>query len=543
MSLAWRDGQDIHGCFIVPVEPGKLFQAEGRALSWASLHQLLSAHPIVMHNSSFDYRVLFHHAGIRPPWRLHDTYYLAKLVGPQESLSLEALVTKYVEQPPQWWIDMKAQRGNMSKIPEQTQWAYGRQDAIYTLRLFEKLTDFYARQNQSASRYSRDVDFTRLVMGMIEKGVPIDQELARKRMTDFRVRMAKIVGELMPTKINNPNSVQQVSKWVANNLPGAASLPLTKGGKISVGEAALELFVDDPVVKLIIEYRQLDKGISSWLEPLMEMAKFDGKIHAMLDPFGTRSYRMSCDDINMQAVPMKQKSNAFGPRAFGAFHGIFRSDDPDEQLWAVDVKQAEFRMAAMLAKENGLAEIFHQGGDPYVIMAEKTWGDKTRRDDAKRAALSSIYEIGVASYAIKYKVSEKQAYSVLNGFRKSFPAIKNASNFYMDQVVKDKYVSIIDGRRRFFTQWEEAYKAFNQRVQGSVASAMEVTMLEFERIHPGRQVLQIHDSIELYLPRNEQARAPLVRDLQEAAAASIPQWAYQMTTPTIPWLLDVECWE
>jgi DNA polymerase-1 len=533
VSMAWKEADGIKSCYMVLEVEDQLFQPDGVILPNMIVSLVMANCRIVFHNMPFDYRVLYKAFGIEPAREMHDTMHLASIAEYQMSKSLENLYIKYLGEPPSWWVEVKHDRKNLSKMKESLVYEYAAFDAVATLMLFYVL---YPKRDKG---YDQDIQFSRLVMQLIQRGMPIDKQYILDKKQQFSTRMLAIQTELMKIGIKNPNSGDQVGKYVAT-IGGTAT---TKTGKMKVDEETLERFSTVRDVQLIIEYRQLSKAISSWFDDILEMAQDDGKVHAILNPFGTVSFRMSSSKINLQGIPMKTRKTAFGEKAFGNLNGMFISDRPGCKLWAIDIKQAEFRLACMLSRENTLATTFNTGSDPYTQMAIDTWQDMSRRQDAKRAALATIYETGIRTFAQTNKVSESEARAVLGAFREKYPNLKEASKFYEHKVIENSYVPLMDGRKRWFGPEDETYKAFNQRVQGSVAVAMWYIMLNVEKEFPGLMILQIHDSIILYLPDDEQQREVIITRIKEIIYNSVPEEIYNMVEPRVPFIADVELWQ
>lgn len=546
VSLAWRDTeQKLCGCFLRNnSDSRKTHQLsllgmgmEGEAIPDILIPDLIRQHSTLFINLPFDFRVLWKELQIEPGERMLDLSKIALGIEYHASLSLLSLYEKYVELAPAWVLEVKKNRANLHKLPPELVNQYAVWDAQATLLLYEKLQDKMVEC--LAKTLPQDLQFNKLVMDMIIRGVRVDQETLQVKKVEFTQRSYEIAKKLIGQGLKNPNSDQQVVKWLQNKGVDLGGLITTAKGQPSMAAEQLEALAD-PVVLPIIEYRQLIKGVSSWVDELSSLSSLDGKVHSRLDPFGTVSFRMSASDINMQAIPMKVKKKA---KAFGSFMGVFIADNPEEELWAFDIKQAEVRLAAMLAKEHRLAKVFSSGRDPYSQMSLQVWKNDKRRDDAKRAMLASIYEIGPNSFAMKNHVSKAQAESVLNSFRRAFPDLRNASRTWERFVDRSSYVPLISGRKRWFGPFEEHYKAFNQLVQGSLAEVMQTIMLRVERDLPGRLRLQIHDSIILPLPRDPVLREPLVSHVKEIVLTSVPAYVQAYLRPSIPLECDVERWQ
>ena len=546
-SLSWRDLENhLQSCYLVfeAIQPVVQMSIFGIGLETInSLHLLeglFKNNHLVFHSISFDYRFLFKDLGLAPPTYAFDISPLAKNLEYQPALSLVELYRRYVKRPiPEHILKTKSNRGGLHKQDIETQAIYARWDAEATLLVGEKLLGM-SQLMLETELVRHDAQFTNLVLKMIARGLPVDcAELTRRHIL-YEERLAYLVKELAETyKLSNVGSTAQVSDFLFSKQ-GLNPTRLTASGKGAVGAEDLEPYVKKhPAVPLIIEHRQLTKVIGTWLKPLEILSAGDNRAHCQLNPFGTLSFRMSCKNINLQAMPMKER----GERAFDSLHGIFKSENPDEQLWSLDLKQAEVRLGAMLAPDPALARVFSSGSDPYKAMSKEIWGTEDRRQEAKQATLAAIYEIGPASFSIRYKVSEDYAIKVLDDFRARFPGIKRASNWWKENVEQKGFVKLYTGRYRWFGEDEVPWKGFNQVLQGGVAEIMSAIMLEVEKVLPDRQLLQIHDNIILYLPKDEQARSEMVKTVEDIALNILPVDVMDHVKPRVPLLLDAEIWE
>lgn len=537
-SLAWHTGEEIKSCYIDLAKSqlglysgGKEIQNEGQLVK-----EIVMNNVTVWHSLPFDYRFLFKEYGMPAPWMAHDVVHMARCVGHSDSLSLVNLYLQYVKQPlPNWYLLTKQRRSSLKFLEPNEVARYGRADAYFTLQLFDALKGRIPNVFGDMNVYAKDIEFTRLVMDLIRRGISVNREwlLGRKKEASRRIMELEVKYPGI-----NLNSSQQVSKILLGM--GAPISKKTSTGAPSISQEVLEeLAVRYPFASEVLEYRGHIKAISSWVEPLLAYSKEDGKIHARLNPFGTVSFRMSCQDINLQGLPMHDRG-----RVSGSLQGAFRASKPNCSLWACDLKQAEVRLAAMLAKDTALIKVIREGQDPYTSMAVEVWGNATRRDDAKRATLASLYEIGTASFAKRYNLSLQAAGQILEEFRSRFPDIKRASKRFERFASQSGYVPLVYGHKRWFGPNDEFYKAFNQHVQGSLAELMERIMLQIEEILPGSLRLQIHDSVVLELSDDSKVLEEQKREISAIVQKAVPkemQYA-ESNDCSVPLLVDFEKW-
>jgi DNA polymerase-1 len=550
LSLAWRTDV-LHSCYLsLPLGQMGLFAMDGIVgrkdlLSWLNRR-------VVMHNHPFDFRYLWRDLGVQPFERLTDTMHLAKHVKPHENLDLVSLYKEHVGPASPEWLKMKQRRGSLGKLPADLVAPYARKGAEATYELYEIL-----RHKAATTPYVKlshwDEQFQKLIMELVVRGLPVDRDFCRMQIRVDRQMMMELNTGMIRHGLNNPMSPKDVRSFAAANgipLPNAKVKAGEKGHISTSEEDITKLSEQYPQLDGIVQYREYAKAISSWLEPLLALSEMDGHFHSELHPFGTKSFRMASRDINAQGMPLDAKDK----RAGGSMMGVFRSDNPEYELWALDLKQAEVRLAAILSGDERLQAQMATGDDPYVALAKGIWNDETKRSLAKRAMLSSIYEVGSKTFAMRYGGSEAEAKAVLDAFRNRYPQIKRHSKNQTSFVERNLFVPLITGRPRYY--WlgdstsgdkdggDRSYSAFNQEVQGSLAEIMHEVMLRYESAFPGQQLLQVHDSIVTLLPKDETKREEEIRAaghiVQEVCESLMPRYA---RNPVPPMLLDTKKWE
>lgn len=546
VSLAWHNGYEVQSCFLDMRERVQHQQNLFAANVYPDIDGWSVLHKIFLNNCHtmwvafpFDYRHLWNNFSLPVPSKPHDVQHIAKLTGFHPSLSLLELYRSLVEEPPDWVVDMKGKRANLTDMDPDQLAAYARWDAEATLVLARELLR-HMRSAVPSGLYDLDIAFTRLSQKMMVRGVPVRVDAVQRRKVEAEHRMFELQEVWSKRGLSDLSSLDKIAKWlVANQVDTSGAAMVPSGKRIQISNDALHNWSRTPgFEKLaeIVEFRELQKAIGSWYTKLLQLSNKDEAVHCELHPFGTRSFRMSAKDINLQGLPMEDRN-----RAFGSLSGCFgHHQDHDCELWSIDIKQAEIRMAAMLAQDVALGEAFASGIDVYVAMSQRIYGTPNRRNDAKRAALASIYEIGPATFAYKHQVTEEYARQVLDSFRAAYPNIKQASRHYESEATKTGHVRLISGRRRYFGPLDEMYKAFNQRVQGSVAELMETVMLEVEQNLPGSQLLQIHDSLVMSLSKDPGTRQEQITMVSDITRRSVPDWLRDPVD--VPMLVDAKPW-
>lgn len=507
-ALAWRDGRgEMKSVYLrAPIGQISIFDAtlsRGSIDIHSIIEDLYSTHSMVYHSEHFDHRAI-HRAlqgGPFPQHQTHDVLHIATLLAYQEEKNLRWLYKKYVGKDlPEGYSDMKGKRGKLKDIPLDRVSLYGRTDAVNTLELKEFI--YPKTYAQDEDLYDLERDYALLVMKMIRRGLKLDVDWCKGREAIFRERMVDIEEILYGMgQLRDIGSNHRVAAFLFKTLDlDSIFAPLTTltnstfpQGIPSVASDVLDKCIENhPAVRLILEWRQLRGAIGKWIGigGFRRHAQIDGYIHALLGPFGTISARMAASHPNVQAVPMEDRD-----AAFGSMQGIFIGDNIKESLWAVDYAQMETRLAAVMARDPKMIKVLNSEEDPYISMSQDMFATRTRRNDAKRGTLASIYGVGVETFATTWNLSEFESRDILGTFRLRYPRMESASILAETMAERDGCVRAYTGRPRWFGEMENKYKAFNQKVQTTVAEILKRAMLHIESALPGVLRLQMHDAV------------------------------------------------
>lgn len=479
---------------------------------------------VIMHNATFDLSFLLGaqvlvEDDIRG--KLFDTLLTARMTGPRESASLASLAVAYRVSNEQW-LSKKKLRSNMGRVPVDTMLAYNEEDSKITLLLGERLWE------EGVKIYSEDFllresDFCRLMASIRVRGKALDRDkisYLRERAATEKQHIYKDV--LFPRKIEGANDRDGLLRFLTEHH--ITGLNRTDKGNFSLDEESLIAALaeaHDPeantIIAAVLRARHLDKSLSTWIDGMMEHADGELRVHPNFTVAGAVSYRLTCSNPNLQAVPKEM-------------------DIWTPQLSA-DYSQAELRIASMYAQENGLARAFASGEDVHMTTAKTMFGktDKETRTLAKRTNFASIYGSGDKGLAENTGLSLERARELRLLHQKIYPALNQMSR-KAEQTWKSRgYVTLISGKRLYATKEDlefRAYKAFNQLIQGSVAEIIKEAMLALDSM--GIEINnQIHDSLEF---DPDVDKAEVLRIMQGV----VPDSIQSRTNPRIVMQVDAE---
>jgi DNA polymerase-1 len=284
----------------------------------------------------------------------------------------------------------------------------------------------------------------------------------------------------------------------------------TKTGQKSTNVSELEKIKDEhEIVPLILEYRELTKLLSTYVDLLPSFVKDDGKIHAHYIQTGAGTGRFACEDPNLQNLPVKSE---LGQKVRGAFIA-----SKGKVLLSCDYAQIDLRAAAILSHDEHLVDIFMKGIDVHTGTAARVFGvaesDVTpeMRRKAKAINFGILYGMGVTALKEGMGVERKEAQEFFDQYKATFVRLME----YLEEVKADAwkkgYTTTLLGRRTHvpllksplpFLRAQGERMAMNAPIQGTSADIVKLAMIdatEYIKSHAleGKVdlLLQIHDEL------------------------------------------------
>ena len=262
---------------------------------------------------------------------------------------------------------------------------------------------------------------------------------------------------------------------------GLKVLERTPGGKPKVSDKFLQV-TNHPVCGLIREFRQINKQLTSYYNAYERLCSGYGRLHASFKQHGTVTGRLSCADPNMQQIPRDSPVK-----------GLFKPE-PGYQLWEIDFKNIEMRLAAVYSQEPTLLQTFKEEGDVHQLTADLLG---ISRQHAKTINFLVIYGGGANALSNQLNLPAKECQVILSRFRQAYPklfAVAQACTSAAEQ--NGGWVRMWSDRRRHFMWSSEYHKAFNSIVQGGSFEIVKRSMLKLQEAKFDMRN-QVHDSVWL----------------------------------------------
>ncbi len=372
---------------------------------------------------------------------------------------------------------------------------------------------------------------------MEQAGVLVDQgalerfgETLQQRITALQAEIFALCGEEF-----NLNSTQQLGTVLFEHM-GLPPVKKTKTGYSTNAEVLEKLRPVHSVIDKILDYRQLTKLNSTYVEGLSKVIAEDGRIHTSFQNTVTATGRLSSTEPNLQNIPVRTELGAQIRTMFIARPGWVLVD--------ADYSQIELRLLAAIAEDERMIESFHAGEDIHTLTASQVFGVPVEevshelRRRAKAVNFGIVYGISGFSLAQDIGVTRKEAGAYIERYLATFSGVRNYMDSVKKQAKENGYASTVMGRRRWLPELQSTnfnLRAFGERValnmpiQGTAADVMKLAMigvskrLQAEGLQ-ARLILQVHDELIVECPEAEveRVRVLLVEEMEGAGSFAVP---------------------
>jgi DNA polymerase-1 len=384
-----------------------------------------------------------------------------------------------------------------------------------------------ARKTILAEIKKRDLDkiFTDIELPLIpitkamhDRGIKIDAKILKKLSQEYHADLDKIENQIwkLAGQKFNINSPRQLGAILFDTLGiKVKNQKKTGTGAKSTRESELEKMREaHPVIPFILEHRELQKLLSTYIDNIPDLLEVDGRLHSTFVQTGSATGRMSSQNPNLQNIPIKSERGRTIRKAFIADTGF--------KLAAFDYSQIELRIAAILSGDPGLIEIFKSGRDVHTevaalvfkVPAEKV--DKEMRRKAKVINFGILYGMGVNALRQNLSlpgqnVPREEAQTFYDEYFNTFTVLASYLNKVKAEAERKGYTETMFGRRRYFEglksklpyiRAQAERMAINAPIQGTEADIVKIAMIRVDEYvrstkqeNDVRLLLQVHDEL------------------------------------------------
>ena len=428
-------------------------------------------------------------------------------------------------------------KGVKIQIPEDEEvWNQHLAAKVYTIAVApEKLLKRLEENEQTHLYWEMELPVSDILARMEIQGIRVDKERLVEMGVEFEARLKEIEQEIyeLAGEEFNINSTKQLGVILFEKM-GLPVIKKTKTGYSTAVDVLEKLAHQAPIVELILEYRQLAKLNSTYVEGLQAYIQEDGKIHTRFVQNLTQTGRLSSVDPNLQNIPIRTQE---GRRIRYAF----LPEHDDWKILSSDYSQIELRVLAHIAGDKHMIEAFKNNVDIHTNTAMRVFGitnpdDVTSemRRQAKAVNFGIVYGISDYGLSQNLNISRKRAKEFIDRYLEEFQGVKD----FMESVVKEArekdYVETLFHRRRYLPDIHSSNfnlrsfaerTAMNSPIQGSAADILKMAMIELDREMRERKfkanlLLQVHDELIFEVPQDElESLQSLVEEVMENAVS------------------------
>jgi len=421
----------------------------------------------------------------------------------------------------------------MTEVPLEKLAAYSAEDALITWRLFEKLKPDLEAGHLKRVFYEIEMPLLPVLQQMEGRGIKIDQSALKKLSRQLKGELSRIQKRTYQAAGGqfNLNSPTQLKEVLFTRLKlSTAGIKRVQAGHSTNAESLMKLRDKHPVIPLILEYRELSKLVSTYVETLPKLADHQSRVHTSYTQLGAATGRLASTNPNLQNIPIRTELGMAVRRCFVA--------GPGQVLIGADYSQAELRVLAHISGDEGLIGAFHKGDDFHESVGKKLMVD---RRTAKAINFGIVYGLGPSSLAEDLGIPFEAAKQFIDRYFATFPGVKKYINETAARTRRDGFAETLFGRRRYLPEINSPNPmlrsaaeraAVNHPAQGTVADIMKLAMVELSPKLPEdtAMLLQIHDEL-LFEVRLAQV---------EAAAKIIRQVMGGIVELKVPLVVDVK---
>jgi len=470
------------------------------------------------HNGKYDMTVLAEY-GVTVNNLTFDTMVAAYLLS-ENSLGLKALAFSRlgIEMTPiSELIGSGTKQLSMSQVEIDRAADYACADADMTLRLAELLGPELRQSGLWQLFAEVEMPLVPVLLYMERNGIALNTELLRQMAQELGEQLLKLEAEIYNNVGHqfNINSPQQLSSVLFEEL----KLPTAhkrKGGYSTAAPVLEELRGTHPIIEFILDYRQLAKLKSTYIDALSGLINpKTGRVHTSFNQTRTATGRLSSSDPNLQNIPIRGELGKQVRQAFIA--------PPGSCLISGDYSQIDLRALAHLSKDQGLVDAFKHDEDIHAATASQLFGVDSSKvtADMRRVAKTVNFGViyGMSDYGLEQatELSREEATQFIIAYFEKYPGIKKYLESTKQQARDTGYVQTLLGRRRSIPEINSANRqvreaaertAINMPVQGTSADIIKVAMIKLcqemsKRQLKSKMLLQVHDELLFEVPEEE----------------------------------------
>jgi DNA polymerase-1 len=478
----------------------------GNQISKESAKEAISKlfeHRVVGQNIKYDLNIIYNNFGFANIDVYADTMIMSWLVDSSVSAGLDNMAKRYFDYYMVKFSDVVPKKQTFASVTLDKAAIYAAEDAWMTLRLYHKLT---TQLSDELLDVAKDVEFpfVNTLINMENEGIKIDCDFFQtllSKTNDILHTLTKDIHTLANEEFNI-NSTKQLGVVLFERL-NLRVVKKTKSGYSTDEKVLNELIDEHDIIPKLLEYREQYKLKSTYIEPLLNLAKAedDSRVHTSFFQTGTTTGRLSSKNPNLQNIPVRTEIGKEIRKGFIAKEGY--------KLIGIDYSQIELRLLAHYSKDEALVSAFVNDKDIHTETAIKIFGEALaddKRSIAKSINFGLLYGMGSRKLSQTLGISTKEAKEYIDSYFASFPTVKDTIASIHEEVKQKGYVTTLLNRKRVFDfknitpMMEATYlrESVNSIFQGSAADLIKMAMNKIDKSmdkSKAKMLLQIHDEL------------------------------------------------
>jgi DNA polymerase I len=385
-----------------------------------------------------------------------------------------------------------------------------------------------------------DLPLVPVLARMEQAGVKIDTNALAQMSTELEREIAikeKAIHQIAGTPFN-VGSPRQLGDVLFNKLNLAKPVKYGKGRVISTAVDVLETLAEDhPIARLVLDYRQLTKLKSTYVDTLPALiSRSSGRLHTTFGQTGTATGRLSSANPNLQNIPIRTELGRAIRAAFIAEPGYF--------LLTADYSQIELRLLAHFSRDPLLVEAYRRGDDIHTLTASQVFGvpplmvTPDHRRQAKVVNFGIVYGLSPFGLSQNLGIEPAEAKHFIANYFEQYKGVRTFIDKTLEEARRDLKVSTLFGRIRPIPDINTKNSnqrgfaertAVNTPLQGTAADLIKIAMIRIDaavrrRNLKSRMTLQVHDELVFEVPEKEiETMQSLVREqMEKVYALAVP---------------------
>ena len=496
-------------------------------------------------NIKYDLKILSHY-GVQIKGKLFDTMIAHYLINPDMRHNMDVLSETYLKYSPKSIEDLIGKKGknqlSMKDVPLEEIKEYAAEDADITYQLKQNFSPILDKAETKKLFDEIEIPLIPVLAAMELEGINLDVPFLKSMSVEMAKESAALEQKIYETAGEKFNlaSPKQLGDILFDKLKiGGAKQKKTKTGQYATGEEILSyLEKDNPIVKDILEWRQMVKLQSTYIDALPNQVDAKtGRVHTDYMQTVAATGRLSSNNPNLQNIPIRTERGRLIRKAFIA-------RDENYTLVSADYSQIELRIIAALSGEENMIKAFQNNEDIHRSTAAKVFNvpleevTKEQRSNAKTVNFGIIYGVSAFGLSNQTSLSRKESAELIDAYYATYPKLKSYMSNQVDFARENGYVQTVLGRRRYLKDINSANmmvksgaerNAVNAPIQGSAADIIKIAMINIHKKltsenWKSRMLLQVHDELVFDVHNSELEKIqPMIKhEMENAFKMDVP---------------------